>query len=491
MGLLIDRSDFSDDEYVAAGLKLRENIEALGILLARADFGRGAPSLGAELEMSIIDADAQALPLNRRLLAESLDPNLQLELDRFNLEYNLSPVPAAGKPFSAMQAELVRALDRLTDVAAKHGGRILPVGILQTLRLEQLQSDAMTDLARYRALSAGIRRIRQEDFHIRIEGEEPLSADCNSVSIEGANTSFQVHLRVNPEDFARYYNAAQLATPLALAVSANSPFLMEHSLWDETRIALFKQSVDTRGASSREWRRAARVPFGHGWAREGAFELFAEACHLYPIIIPLCGDESPVELARDGGIPELLELRLQQGTIWNWNRPVYDSTAGGHLRIELRALPSGPTPIDLMANAAFLVGLTVGLSKRMSALLPAFPFRYAEYNFYRAAQRSLDANLLWPTLDETSPREIAARDLCREMLPLADEGLGELGVDGDERKGLLNLIRDRLNSGTTPAAWQRRALKRYGRMPRSKALAKLVDEYYENAASGRPVTEWS
>lgn len=491
MGLLIDRSDFSDDEYVAASLKLRENIEALRILLGRPDFGRGAASLGAELEMSIVDADAQALPLNRQLLAESLDPNLQLELDRFNLEYNLSPVPAAGKPFSAMQAELERALDGLRDVAAKHDGRIVPVGILQTLRLEQLQSDAMTDLARYRALSAGIRRIRQEDFHIRIEGEEPLSADCNSVSIEGANTSFQIHLRVNPEDFARYYNAAQLSTPMALAVSANSPFLLEHSLWDETRIALFKQSVDTRGASSREWRRAARVPFGHGWVREGAFELFAEACHLYPIIIPLCGDESPVELVRNGDIPELLELRLQQGTIWNWNRPVYDSTASGHLRIELRALPSGPTPIDLMANAAFLVGLTVGLSKQMSALLPAFPFRYAEYNFYRAAQRSLDANLLWPTLDETSPREIGARDLCREMLPLADEGLGELGVDDDERRVLLNLIRDRLNSGTTPAAWQRRALKRFGRMPRSKALAKLVDEYYENATSGQPVTEWS
>lgn len=491
MGLLIDRSDFSEEEYAAAGLKIRENLEALGLILERPGFGEGASSLGAELEVSIVDEHAQALPLNRRLLAESLDPNLQLELDRFNLEYNLSPVPAQGRPFSAMQAELTRALDSLSDVAARHGGRIVPVGILQTLRLEQLQSDAMTDLARYRALSTGIQRIRNEDFHIRIEGEEPLAADCDSVSLEGANTSFQVHLRVNPADFAAFYNAAQLATPLALAVSANSPFLMEHSLWDETRIALFKQSVDTRGSSSREWRRAARVPFGHGWVRQGALELFAEACHLYPVIIPLCSEESPLEQVRNGETPELLELRLHQGTIWNWNRPVYDAHDGGHLRIELRALPSGPTPVDLMANAAFLVGLTAGLSRRLEGLLPAFPFRYAEYNFYRAAQHSMDAELLWPDTRETSPREVTARDICRELMPLADEGLTALQVDAGERKTLLGLIRDRLDSGTTPAAWQRRALKRYGRMDRSKALARLVDEYYENASSGRPVTEWS
>lgn len=490
MGLTIDRSEYTEEEFAAAKIKLRDNLKALDSLLKRPGFGHGEPSLGAELEMSIVDSDAQALPLNRQVLADSLDPHLQLELDRFNLEYNLSPVPAAGAPFSAMQAELTQALDGLDRAAAKHGGRIVPIGILPTLRLDQLQSDAMTDLARYRALSTGLKRIRKENFRIRIEGEEPLAVDCDSVSLEGANTSFQIHLRVNPEEFAAYYNAAQLATPMALAVGANSPFLMEHSLWDETRIALFKQSVDTRGANNHEWRRAARVPFGHGWVREGAFELFAEACHLYPIIIPACGDEDAIGIANGGGIPELLELRLQQGTIWNWNRAVYDASAGGHLRIELRALPSGPTPIDLMANAAYLLGLTVGLSNTINSIMPAFPFRYAEYNFYRAAQRSLEAVLLWPALDGVSPREVVARDLCREMLPLAEDGLAQLGVDEQERKTLLGIIGDRLDSGTTPAAWQRRTLKRFDKLPRSAALARLVEEYLQKTATGRPVTEW-
>ena len=490
MGLIIDRSKFSDGEYVEAGHRLRENLQALELLLSRPGFGEGDPSLGAELEMTIVDQQAQALPLNRRVLAESLDPHLQLELDRFNLEYNLTPVAATGAPFSTMRGELETALAALQMIAGGHGGRIIPIGILPTLRLDQLQSGAMTDLPRFQALQAGIQRIRKEAFHIRIDGAEPLDVRSDSVTMEGANTSFQVHLRTNPRDFANLYNAAQLITPAALAVSANSPLLLGHSLWDETRIALFKQAVDTRGARSHEWRRAARVPFGHGWVRKGAHELFAESCRLYPILIPICGDEDVIGVTAAGGIPELLELRLHQGTIWNWNRAVYDASAGGHLRIEFRALPSGPTPIDLMASAAYLVGLTVGMSRRINSFLPAFPFRYAEYNFYRAAQNSLQAEVLWPVLDDTSPATRKMTGLCRELLPLADEGLDELGVAQDERRQLLSLIGDRLKSGTTPASWQRRTLERIGDKPRSAALAELVEAYLERCASGRPVSEW-
>lgn len=489
MGLLVDRSSFTEDEYHRSGIRLQENLSALKLLLERPEFGQGESSLGAELELCIVDDDAQALPLNREVLAASLDPHLQLELDRFNLEYNLSPVPAAGKPFAAMQKELSRALGHLDEVAAQHGGRIVPIGILPTLKMEQLQSGWMTDLERYRALAAGIKRIRQESIPIRIDGDEPLIAEFDSVTVEGANTSLQVHLRVNPKDFADYYNAAQLATPLALAVGANSPFLLGHSLWDETRIALFKQATDTR-RNTHEWRRMARVPFGHGWVRYGAYELLAESCHLYPILLPVYSDDDDVAIARDGGIPELAELRLHQGTIWNWNRPVYDSSAGGHLRIEFRALPSGPTPIDMMASAAFLVGLTVGLSKTIESMLPAFPFRYADYNFYRAAQFGLDAKLLWPTLDTTSPGEAVARDLCRDLLPVADEGLAMIGVVDKERALLLGVIRDRLDSNTTPAAWQRRTLNKFGRDLRPEALRKMVEEYLSLAATGRPVADW-
>ena len=217
---------------------------------------------------------------------------------------------------------------------------------------------------------------------------------------------------------------------------------------------------------------------------------FAEACYLYKVLIPVCGDEDVVGIARSDGIPKLLELRMQQGTIWNWNRAIYDSAAGGHLRIEFRSLPSGPTPVDLMAGAAFLIGLTVGMSERIDALLPAFPFRYADYNFYRAAQKSLDAELLWPSLTRQSPTTRAAAALCREHLAVADEGLDRLGVDTNERRLLLGLVSDRIDSGTTPSAWQRRTLAELGGMSRDAALAELVERYLERCREGRPVTEW-
>lgn len=489
MGLAIERSSFSEAEYEQAGIRLRENLEALRALFDRPDFGVGAWSLGAELEMSIVDSDAQALPVNREVLARSVDPNLQLELDRFNLEYNLSPVQAAGRPFSAMRQELTSGLTELGRIAGKFGGRIVPIGILPTLTMDHLQTGWMTDLPRYHALSAGIKRIKRDSVHIQIDGDEPLDAQFDTCSVEGANTSFQVHLRINPDRFAACYNAAQMVTPLALAIGANSPFLMGHSLWDETRIALFKQAVDTR-RHRHEWRRMARVPFGHGWVRKGALELFEESCHLYPIIIPIYSDTDNLAIVKDGGTPELSELRLQQGTIWNWNRPIYDSADGGHLRIEFRALPSGPTPIDMMATAAYLVGMTIGLSKSIDRLLPAFPFRYADFNFYRAAQSSLNAELLWPTLDETSPRVISASALCREMLPVADDGLAEIGVDDAERNQLLGLIRDRLDRAMTPARWQRQTLMDMGDIPRDIALRNLVECYLEKTGSGAPVTEW-
>ncbi|MDH5344696.1 MAG: glutamate-cysteine ligase family protein [Gammaproteobacteria bacterium] len=489
MGLSIDRCTFSDDEYVKAGIRLRENLAALRELLERPGFGVGPASLGAELEMSIVGPDAKALPVNREVLAQSLDPHLQLELDRFNLEYNLSPVQAAGRPFETMQKELELALDVLGKTAAQFDGRIVPIGILPTLTIEELQSGWMTDLPRYHALCAGISRLREGGVQIRINGPEPLQAEFETCTVEGANTSFQVHLRVDPERFAPCYNAAQLATPLALAISANSPYFLGHRLWEETRIALFKQSVDTR-RHHHEWRRMARVPFGHGWVRKGAYELFAESCYLYPILMPVFSDADDLGVVRGGGIPALAELRLQQGTIWNWNRPVYDAADGGHLRIELRALPAGPTPIDMMVNAAYLAGLTAGLANHVDRMLDAFPFRYADFNFYRAAQQGLDARLLWPTLDGTSPREATAAELCREMLPIADEGLQRIGVDEPERKGLLGLVRDRLDSGTTPAAWQRRTVESMDGVARDEAMRRLVEEYLAKTATGRPVTEW-
>ncbi len=491
MGLQIDRDHFDDTDYARFTERLQENLAALQELLSRPGFGEGPPTVGAELELFIIDRCGRAFPINRALLAKSFDSHLQLELNRFNLEYNSSAVPLAGKPFSALAAELSGALGRLNTLADSHGARVVPIGILPTLRPEDLNSSVLTDLPRYRALSAGIRRMRKEPFEIRIDGLDPLTFTCDDVVLEGANTSFQVHLRVTPQDFAATYNATQIAAPVAIALGANSPTFLGHRLWDETRVALFKQALDDRPSDRGDWHAPGRVSFGHGWVRRGAYEAFAETVGLFPVLLPVVAAEEPLAVLRAGGHPALTELRLHQSTVWRWNRAIYDPEAGGHLRIEMRALPAGPTAQDMMANAAFLIGMTLGLRTRTKELLPSFPFHYADYNFYRAAQHGLDAVLLWPSPEPPSPREVPVGQLALELLPLAEEGLAAFGVEDGEIRSYLDIIRARITTGITGARWQRAVLEQLDlRLCRDDALVAMLEAYMRELAGGKPVAEW-
>ncbi len=303
--------------------------------------------------------------------------------------------------------------------------------------------------------------------------------------------ALQVHLRVAPAEFARTHSAAQIATAPALAAAGNSPLFLGHRLWEETRIALFKQAVDDRGALPDTWHPSARVSFGHGWVREGAAELFGESVALHPILLPVMGAEDPLDCVRAGGVPQLGELRLHHGTVWRWNRAVYDPAAGGHLRIELRALPSGPSVADMVANAAFLLGLTLGLRDETSWMLPALPFEHAHRNFYRAARHGLDATLLWPSREPPSPQPMRAADLVLSLLPLARRGLVAAGVEPAEASHWLGVLEARVASGRTGARWQRQQLTLFEkRLTRSEALAALVTRYRAQSETRRPVHEW-
>jgi hypothetical protein len=325
---------------------------------------------------------------------------------------------------------------------------------------------------------------------MEISGRDTLAADCDDVTFEGANTSWQIHLKVPPADFARTYNAAQIAVAPALAVAGNSPTFLGRHLWDETRIALYRQSTDDRrGPRTDDWR-PARVSFGHGWVREGPWELFAESVALHRPLLPVSSAEDPVAAAR-AGTPTLGELRLHQGTVWHWNRAVYDPAEGGHVRIELRPFPAGPTVVDMLANAAFAIGLTLALAPRVAELLPRLTFGHARQNFYEAARHGIDAELLWPGPGAPSPQPIAVRALVPRLLPAAREALVRAGVEPADADPLLEVIRARAASGRTGARWQRRALDALGADgDRDRALADMLERYLAHSLTGAPVHTW-
>jgi hypothetical protein len=494
MGLEIDRDRFESIDFERFDARLRDSLRVLEALLKRKGFGLGPTSIGAELEVSLIGDDARPLPLNVEILRETLDPRMTVELDRFNLECNLRYGPLAGAPFAALRRELEEARCEIERAAALHSGRVVMVGILPTVRVEDLDTDAMTDTARYRALAHALREARQAPFHLHIDGDDPLVMDHDNVTFEGAATSLQIHLRATPDAFGPLFNAIQLATAPSLAVAGNSPLFIGHRLWHETRVALFKQAVDERRDRPKGSHRLPRVGFGRAWVRGGAYELFREAVETFPSLLPVLSGEDPRVCLEAGGIPKLQEIRLHQGTVWSWNRPVYDPAGGGHLRIELRALPSGPTHTDMLANAALLVGLAYGLAPEIEELMDRIAFEDAHDNFYRAAQRGLDSELKWPDGAagvSTAGGRIRAGDLAAQLVEVARSGLRSESVDAADFEPLLDVISARIESGQTGAVWQRKKLARLEEdLDRRSALAELVETYVRHSNEDVPVHRW-
>jgi hypothetical protein len=488
VGLEIDRDRFDAADYRRFAARLERSLRALRELLDRPGFGEGPSSLGAELELFLVDATSRPLPLNRVVLRETVDPRLTVELDRFNLECNLRPSPLSGRPFTALRREFEDAIVEARRAARAHRGRVAMIGILPTLRTQDLDRSAMTDLPRYRALTAALQRLRPRPFRMSIDGDEPLEVARGDVTFEGANTSLQIHLRVAPADFEGVFNGVQLASAPALAVAGNSPTFLGHRLWEETRVALFQQAVDDRGVVPG---RVARVGFGTGWVTEGPYQLFAESIALHQPLLPILGEEDPLDRVRAGGVPALEEMRLHQSTIWSWNRAVYDPADGGHLRIEMRGLPAGPTIVDMLANTAFLVGLGLGLAPAAARWIRGLPFELAEHNFYQAARRGLDAELAWPRAAGEPAELVPARELVARLLAIARGGLDRAGLDPAESRQLLDVIAARRAGGQTGACWQRRTLECLEpRLGRERALDAMLERYLVCSREGRPVHGW-
>ncbi|WP_461481756.1 glutamate--cysteine ligase [Porticoccus sp.] len=492
MGQSIQQASFRSEDFQAFQSKLHCCLDALERVLQRPGFGAGEASIGAELELYLVDGDGYPVPDNLLVQRAFRDAGLTLELNRYNLELNLEPVKARGEPFSALQQQLLDKLSLLRAFMARRDGSVLAIGILPTLREGDFGPQAMTDIPRYHVLAEAIRQSRDSSRGIRIEGQDVMQLVHEDVTVEGACTSFQIHYRPAGTDFVRLWNAVQLITPLMIGVAANSPLLLGHRLWQETRVPLFCQAID--GLVSVPGLRCPppRVSFGHGWLRHSPFELFRETVQLYPPLIPIVSDEEPLAVVARGGTPKLAELCLHDGTIWSWNRPIYDPGGEPHLRIEMRGLPAGPSIADMVANAALFIGLAQGLARGIDPLLSAQPFPCACENFYRAAQFGMEAMVYWPTARQNGLTERPLVDVLRQLLHLAGEGLVEIGVAPGETARWLALIEERLQCRQTGASWQLRQFNRLlaGQCSRQQASQDLVQGYRRFSEQNIPVARW-
>ena len=491
MGQEIDKTEFSAEERAAFALRLKGNLDALGAVMSRPGFGAGPASMGAELELYIIDAAGRPLPEIQQLLDSSGDERLTPEINRYNIEANLTPRLLTDQPLRHLETEMESMMEHLNTRAAGFGGRVVPIGILPTLEPDDFSIDMMTPEPRYRSMLEQLRRRRKEQFQIEIEGEETLQVKTDLVTCEGACTSLQIHYRTAPERFCRVYNTLQLITPLVSGLGANSPMFLGRRLWHETRIRLFRQAVDGRDPQRRALNMPARVHFGHGWLRESAYELFVETVALYRTLLPMAGDEDTAAVVAAGGVPELQELAMHMGTIWPWNRAVYDHHDGGHVRMELRFMAAGPTSVDMVANTALALGLAEGLSEHIDALIPCMPHKVLEQNLELAAQSGMGAELLWPSLERLALEQHSLTAIVESLLPVAQQGLQSMGMPTDDIRRYLGCIERRLTTGQNGASWQLDQHASYLQdHSRDEAAQRMLQRYTELSLINEPVADW-
>lgn len=468
--------------------KLLQDLRALEQMLAQGKVESGVQRIGAEQELFLVDQTWRPATNNLELLEAIDDEHFTTELGKFNVEFNLDPFDLTSDCLSRMEGQLEELLGKARAAAEKLGIRVLLTGILPTLEKTDLSLDNMTPVPRYYQLNEAMTRLRGRDYDLRIKGRDELVLQHDNVMLEACNTSFQVHFQVSPENFASRYNIAQAVTAPVLAVATNSPLLFGRQLWRETRIALFQQSIDTRTPAAHLRQASPRVSFGRDWINESALEIFQEDIARFRVIMSMDVDEDPFEVLERDEAPKLKALRLHNGTIYRWNRPCYGISEGKpHLRIENRVLPSGPTPLDEMANAAFWFGLMDGVGQEFGDIREKMSFEDAHENFVKAARIGLGAQFDWP-----GRPAVAARDLILEdLLPLAHEGLANLGVDSKDASRYLEVIDERVRSQRTASQWliDSYAAVREG-SSLGESLACLTAATCARQETGEPVHQW-
>jgi hypothetical protein len=490
MGRDIQATVFTREDRTRYREKVKRNLAVLSELVERGSFQRGQRTLGIEMEVYLTDANGQVMPINAELLRRIASSDYQTELAQFNIEFDVKPKPVGGSVLREVEDDLRASLDHAHAVAESMDAQVVTIGILPTLTDFDVTEHNLSANPRYHALNDAILAARGEDILIHIEGHETLEATTNSITAEAACTSLQLHLQVDPEEFATYWNAAQVVSAPLVSLASNSPFFLGKLLHHETRIALFQQSIDTRTEELASQGVRPRVWFGEKWLREGMFELFDENVRYFSALLPLVEDEDPEEELAAGRVPSLPELTLHNGTIYRWNRPVYD--AGDdfpHMRVENRVLPAGPTVVDAVANAAFYYGLLAALVRQPEPLWEQMSFQIAEENFYAAARKGFGAKLYWPRVGAEVP---VTELLLTKLIPLAREGLAHLGIDAGDIDRYLGIAEQRVLSGQNGAVWQIQSFRRLqeGGLSRAEAARELVRRYSKLSQAGQPVHTW-
>ncbi|MBT8302946.1 MAG: CBS domain-containing protein [Deltaproteobacteria bacterium] len=467
--------------------QLVKDIEALEIMIEKGMIEKSPIRIGAEQEFCLVDNDFFPQDNSLDVLSAINDKHFTTEIGNYNLEINLDPLELKNDCFSVMHKQLESFLSKAKKAASENGAKIILTGILPTLALKHISVENMTPMQRYDVLNEAIKESRKQDFDIHIKGVDELNLRHDSVMLEGCNTSFQMHLQINPDNFVEDYNWAQAISGPILSACTNSPLLFGKELWSETRIALFTQSVDTRANSFLLNEKQSRVSFGGEWATGSVSDIFKDNVSRFRSLLTSQFEKDSVEMINNGEIPKLKALNLHNGTVYRWNRTCYGVGGGKpHLRIENRYIPSGPTVSDEIANFMFWVGVMVGRPKKYGRIHEKMDFKDAKSNFFSAARYGMSTQFKW-----NGSYVPASKLILDELLPMAFRGLYSLGILPKDAEHYLTIIENRIRSHNG-SEWMVKSYRHLLQTQRPfEALQNLTAFLYEKQEKDYPVCTWS
>jgi gamma-glutamyl:cysteine ligase YbdK (ATP-grasp superfamily) len=355
--------------------------------------------------------------------------------------------------------------------ARKHQLYAIHIGTLPNASAEEFSKSTLTNLKRYTLMNDILLNYRHfSPIHLNISSKDSLDIYREDMALMGATAAFQIHLRVGLDESIRYYNASLLLAAPLLAISNNSAFLLQKQLWSETRIPLFEQTLNFYDKDHVY----PRVSLGRGYLSHSFMELFEENLFFPPLIT--CKNSMQINSS-------LLHLRLHNGAIHRWFRPIVDVTDvnNPHLRIENRIMPAGPTIEDMLANTALFLGSVEFFANHSIPPQEFLPFIEAKKNFYMAAKYGLDATLRWQ-----NHQKIAADVLIDKfILPAAEQGLKQLNINASDITHYLGIIRQRIKKHKTGSIWQQEFIQK-----NPAKFDQLVEKYLELQHKGKPVHRW-
>ena len=443
-------SEYDEQQMRLFTKAVLSDLQALEIMLEQGRLENDVLRVGAEQELFLIDSSFHPAPLISEVIRTARDGRLTTEIGRFNVEANLTPREFKGSCLREMEGEVNELIGIVRRAAAHFGADVVLAGILPTIQGSDLTEKNLTPNPRYNEINRVVTKLHGDNRVIHIKGLDELQLTLQDTFIEFCNTSFQVHLQVGIDEFVTYYNWAQAIAGPVLASAVNSPLLLNHRLWHETRIALFQHATDTRSLTHQQRNQTPRVNFGERWVGDSILDMLREDAVRFRVLLTQAVSEDSLETVRRGGIPGLLSWRLHNGTIWRWNRPCYGVVNGKPgLRIEGRFLPAGPSVVDEMANAAFFLGLLMGMPAEFGEASSNMAFDDAKRNFYNAARHGMYSQMRW--FDGKNWR--VGRLILEELLPRARRGLEIAGIDQADRDRLLRIIEERVTAEKTGSKW--------------------------------------